>query len=86
MPNADWDIDSDIRNVSGLLVKLEGLSDGGSQVVVWDRERKAWSAPDDPSVMSVADLMAAKPATERDLSTAGVPAPESGGEVLGKPD
>ena len=62
MPNADWDIDSDIRNVSGLLVKLEGLSDGGSQVVVWDRERKAWSAPDDPSVMSVADLMAAKPA------------------------
>ena len=82
MPNADWDIDSDIRNVSGLLVKLEGLSDGGSQVVVWDRERKAWSAPDDPSVMSVADLMAAKPATEGDLVAAGVPVPESGGEAL----
>ena len=81
-----WDISSDIRNVSGVLVKLSALPDGGAEVVVWDRGRKVWSAPDDASVMSVADLMAAKPATERDLSTAGVPAPESGGEVLGKPD
>ncbi len=64
-----------VRNLSGLLVKLEPTSEGGERLVSWDREGKTWEPVTDPSVADMADFMTGKPASYGGLAEAGIKEP-----------